>query len=182
MQLLYLPSNPVTSDCPLPQSNFDLEKEREHILILLSPVPSSSLSSHLVAIFDQSKETAWWRKINLGENKYRNSLALISFAIGYGILTVTWMYTLKSVRYLILHQGGQNISLVTYTPFGGNRILTVNLKNVSCKESRTVAKSQLPIKVKGHYLHYILDMRGDFKNPKLFDYTAGLQRKWRKIG
>ncbi|XP_063920162.1 transmembrane protein 223 [Zophobas morio] len=131
---------------------------------------------------DQSKETAWWRKINLGENKYRNSLALISFAIGYGILTVTWMYTLKSVRYLILHQGGQNISLVTYTPFGGNRILTVNLKNVSCKESRTVAKSQLPIKVKGHYLHYILDMRGDFKNPKLFDYTAGLQRKWRKIG
>jgi hypothetical protein len=89
------------------------------------------------------------------------------------------MYTLKSVRYLILHQGGQNISLVTYTPVGKNRILTVNLENVNCKESRTLAKSQLPIKVRGHYLHYILDMRGEFKNPLLFDHTAGLRRKWK---
>lgn len=31
---------------------------------------------------DQSKETAWWRKINLGENKYRNTLAIMSFIIG----------------------------------------------------------------------------------------------------
>jgi hypothetical protein len=128
---------------------------------------------------DRSKETTWWRKINLGENKYRNSLSIISFIIGYGILSVTWMYTLKSVRYLILHQGGQNISLVTYTPVGKNRILTVNLENVNCKESRTLARSQLPIKVRGHYLHYILDMRGEFKNPLLFDHTAGLRRKWK---
>jgi hypothetical protein len=31
---------------------------------------------------DRSKETTWWRKINLGENKYRNSLSIISFIIG----------------------------------------------------------------------------------------------------
>ncbi|XP_044252616.1 transmembrane protein 223 [Tribolium madens] len=128
---------------------------------------------------DPSKETTWWRKINLGENKYRNGLAVISFIIGYGILTITWMYTLRSVRYLILHQGGQNLSFVTYTPFMKNRIFTVSLKNVNCKESRSVAVSQLPLKVKGHYLHYILDMRGEFKNPTLFDHTAGLRRKWR---
>jgi hypothetical protein len=24
----------------------------------------------------------WWRKINLGENKYRNSLTVLSFLIG----------------------------------------------------------------------------------------------------
>ncbi|RZC35659.1 TMEM223 domain containing protein [Asbolus verrucosus] len=130
---------------------------------------------------DNSKESPWWRKINLGENKYRNSLALIAFIIGYGILTVTWMYTLKSVRYLILCKGGKNVAIVTYTPFGKNRMFTVNLNNVNCKEARNVATSQLPIKVRGHYLHYILDMRGEFKNPGLFDHTAGLRRKWKTI-
>lgn len=95
---------------------------------------------------------------------------------GYGILTVAWMYTLRSVRYLILHKGGNKVSLVTYTPFGTNRIMTVPLENISCKEMRTRATSSLPIKVKGRYLHYLLDMRGEFKNEKLFDHTAGLRR------
>lgn len=86
------------------------------------------------------------------------------------------MFTLRSVRYLILRKGGKQISLITYTPFGENRILTVDLSDISCKESRSAATSQLPIKVKKHYLHYVLDMKGEFKNPKLFDYTAGLKR------
>lgn len=86
------------------------------------------------------------------------------------------MYSLKSVRYLILRKGGRMVTIVTYTPLGKNRMFTLGLENLSCQEQRSVAKSQLPIKVKGHYLHYILDMRGEFKNPTLFDYTAGLRR------
>lgn len=101
--------------------------------------------------------------------------------LAYGILAATWTYTLKSVRFLILCQGGKNISFVTYTPFGNNRIYTTSLKNVSCKESRTRAGSQLPLKVKGQYLHYIMDMRGEFKNPTLFDHTAGLKRTWKSV-
>lgn len=89
------------------------------------------------------------------------------------------MYTLRSVKFLILRKGGNQISLVTYTPLGANRILTVNLDQVSCKETRTAARSQLPIKIKNHYLHYILDMKGEFRNPALFDYTAGLKRVWK---
>ncbi|KAJ8948822.1 hypothetical protein NQ318_013474 [Aromia moschata] len=127
---------------------------------------------------DSSKETKWWRKINLGENKYRNALTIISFLIGWGILTVTWMYSLRSVKYLILRKGGKEVTIVTYSPTGSNRMFTLGLQNVSCKESRTTAKSQLPIKVKGHYLHYILDMRGEFTNPSLFDNTTGLRRNW----
>lgn len=121
---------------------------------------------------------AWWRKINLGENKYRNGLTILSFLIGYSILTLAWLFTLKSVRYLILRKGGDKITFVTYTPFGKNRMVTVNVNMVSSQEARHNAHSQLPIKVKGHVLFYILDMKGEFKNPKLFDNTAGLRRTW----
>lgn len=101
--------------------------------------------------------------------------------LAYGILAATWLYTLKSVRYLILCKGGQNVAIVTYTPFGNNRILTTSLNNISCKEGRTTASSQLPLKVKGQRLHYLMDMRGEFKNPILFDHTAGLKRQWRSV-
>lgn len=89
-----------------------------------------------------------------------------------------WMYTLKSVRYLILNKGGKYITFVTYSPFGKNRILKVPIENVCCKETRVGAKVQLPLKVKNTLMHYMLDMRGEFKNPLLFDSTAGLSRKW----
>lgn len=96
------------------------------------------------------------------------------------MLTLTWIYTLKSVRYLILRKGGQQLTIVTYTPFGENRIFTVDLKNICAKEMRNRATSILPIKVKGHYFHYILDMKGEFRNESLFDNTAGLKRLWNK--
>jgi hypothetical protein len=50
---------------------------------------------------------------------------------------------------------------------------------VSSQESRQNARVQLPIKVKNYRLFFVLDMRGEFKNPKLFDQTAGLKRVWK---
>lgn len=88
------------------------------------------------------------------------------------------MYTLRSVKYLILRKGGEKLTLVTYTPFGNNKLLTVNLKDVCCKEMRSSTRSQLPLKIRNRKLHYILDMKGEFKNSQLFDNTAGLKRVW----
>ncbi|CAG9794049.1 unnamed protein product [Diatraea saccharalis] len=130
---------------------------------------------------DKSKitdDTPWFRRINLGENKYRNALGSIAVLIGTGSLIMIWMYTLKSVRFLILHKGGKHLSFVTYTPFGKNRIMKVPVENICCKENRANARVQLPLKVKNTWMHYMLDMRGEFKNPLLFDCTAGLARKW----
>lgn len=79
---------------------------------------------------------------------------------------------------MILHKGGKDVSFVTYTPFGANRIMKVPLTHISAQESRISAKSQLPIKVKNRWLFYMLDMRGEFKNPQLYDYTAGLKRSF----
>ncbi|KRT79261.1 hypothetical protein AMK59_7791, partial [Oryctes borbonicus] len=124
-----------------------------------------------------TKDIPWWRRINLGDNKYRNTIAVLCFLIGYGILAISWIFTLRSVRFLVLRKGGNEITFVTYTPFGRNRMVTVPLTDISCKQTRTTALTQLPIKVKCHYLHYILDMKGEFKNTTLFDHTAGLKRK-----
>lgn len=118
----------------------------------------------------------WWRKVNLGEKKYRYGITYMCFGIGYGVIFCAWMYTLRSVRYLILRKGGKAISFVTYTPFGQNRIMDVPLEKISAKQSRSLAKVHFPIKVKNKMFHYILDMRGEFRNARLFDATAGLKR------
>lgn len=89
------------------------------------------------------------------------------------------MFTLRSVRYLVLRKGGESVTFVTYAPFGQNRMMTVALENVSSQEIRRNAKSQLPIKVKNRFLYYILDMRGEFRNTSLFDYTVGLKRTFK---
>ncbi|XP_075978792.1 transmembrane protein 223 [Anticarsia gemmatalis] len=130
---------------------------------------------------DKSKideDTPWFRKINLGENKYRNTLGAVSLVIGGGSLAMIWMYTLRSVRYLVLNKGGKHLTFITYSPFGKNRLMKVPLENVCCKETRTAAKVQLPLKIKNRWMHYMLDMRGEFKNGLLFDCTAGLKRTW----
>ncbi|XP_063535356.1 transmembrane protein 223 [Cydia strobilella] len=130
---------------------------------------------------DRSKitdDTPWYRRINLGDNKYRNTLGGVAVLVGTGSLAMIWMYTLKSVRYLVLHKGGKHLSFVTYAPFGTNRIMKVPIENVCCKEARKNARVQLPMKVKNTWMHYMLDMKGEFKNPILFDATAGLARKW----
>ncbi|KAK9502921.1 hypothetical protein O3M35_011603 [Rhynocoris fuscipes] len=127
---------------------------------------------------DDTKKLAWYERINLGENKYKNTIAVCCAVIGYLMLVASWTFTLKSVRYLILRKGGKTLSFVTYTPFGKNRIMDVPINKVSAKESRLNAKVQLPIKVEGKYLHYMLDMRGEFTNKQLFDATAGLNRRF----
>lgn len=126
---------------------------------------------------DTKEDLPFWRRINLGENKYRNGISILCFTMGYGILAASWFFTIRSVRFLVLRKGGQAVSFVTYTPFGPNRIMEVPIKYVSAEESRHAAKVTLPVKVKGQRLFYMLDMRGEFKNPVLFDQTVGLRRK-----
>lgn len=126
--------------------------------------------------YSKGDNLVWYERINLGEDKYRHGISVCCGLIGYGILFVSWMFTLRSVRYLVLRKGGKDVSFVTYTPFGTNRIMTVPLKMVSAEVARETAKSKLPLKIRSRAFYYILDMRGEFKNPKLFDYTVGLKR------
>ncbi|CAH1113303.1 unnamed protein product [Psylliodes chrysocephalus] len=126
---------------------------------------------------DHSKATRWWEKLNLGDNKYRNGITFCTGLIGWGVLALTWMYTLRSVKYIILRQGGQLLTIVTYTPITANRMFTLNLKNVSALDTRASAKNHLALKVKGHSFYYLIDMKGEFKNTTLFDHTVAVKRK-----
>lgn len=146
-----------------------------------------------------AEDVSWWRKINLGENKYRNSLTVACFLIGmwgnvwksvvrlvsenwtfsgYGVLSISWLYTLRSIRFLILRKDGATVSLVTYGPFGKNRVMDVPLRYVSAEQSRSQSKVQLPLKVKNRKLYYVMDMRGEFLNQRLYDFTVGLKRRF----
>ncbi|XP_014248429.1 transmembrane protein 223 isoform X2 [Cimex lectularius] len=126
----------------------------------------------------QNKEDPWWKKVNLGHPKVKRGLAGFSVFFGCVMFGSACTFTLRSVRYLILRKGGKIISLVTYTPFGPNRIMDVPLRYVSAITSRTNARVHLPIKVHGKYLYYMLDMKGEFRNKALFDATAGMYRKF----
>ncbi|XP_001869108.2 transmembrane protein 223 [Culex quinquefasciatus] len=126
---------------------------------------------------EHPEELAWYQKINLGENKYRNGIAIMSFFIGYGILFASWMFTLRSVRFLILRKGGAQVSVVTYGPFGRNRIMDVPVRCISAQESREAARVTIPIKIKDRSFFYVLDKRGEFFNNRLYDYTVGMRRK-----
>ncbi|CAG9840362.1 unnamed protein product [Diabrotica balteata] len=129
---------------------------------------------------DPSKSEHWWEKINLGENKYRNGITLCTGLIGWGILAVVWMYSLRSVKYLILRKGGRQLTIVTYTPVAASRMFTLELNNLSSVDSRSTAKTHMALKVKGHFMYYIVDMKGEFKNPLLFDHTVGIRRNLKK--
>ncbi|XP_055626222.1 transmembrane protein 223 [Toxorhynchites rutilus septentrionalis] len=123
------------------------------------------------------EKSAWYEKINLGENKYRNGLATMTFIIGYGILFASWMFTLRSVRFLVLRKGGKAVSVITYTPFGKNRMMEVPMNCISAHESREAARVTIPIKIKNRSFFYILDKKGEFPNSRLYDNTVGLKRK-----
>ncbi|KXJ84186.1 hypothetical protein RP20_CCG018910 [Aedes albopictus] len=126
-----------------------------------------------------SEELAWYERINLGENKYRNGIAIMSFLIGYGILFTAWMFTLRSVRFLILRKGGEKVSVVTYGPFGKNRIMEVPVNCISAQESREAARVTIPIKIKNRSFFYVVDKKGEFTNARLYDYTVGMRRNWK---
>uniref|UniRef100_A0A1A9WYI8 Transmembrane protein 223 n=1 Tax=Glossina brevipalpis TaxID=37001 RepID=A0A1A9WYI8_9MUSC len=127
---------------------------------------------------EQKEDIAWYERINLGENKYRNGISIMCFVIGYGLLFTVWMFTLRSVRFLILRKGGKEVSIVSYGPFGYNRIMDVPLKHVSAQRSREAAAVLLPLKVRNRSFFFVLDMRGEFKNARLYDYTVGLNRRF----
>ncbi|KAG0723486.1 Transmembrane protein 223 [Chionoecetes opilio] len=147
----------------------------------------------------QNKALPWWKKTDFGQ--YRNGITVSSFLIGgelnhgfqsqfkayfpagslracWGTMAICWMYTLRSVSGLVLKRGGRELLFFTFAPLGRNRSMLVPLEKVSAKQSRISSHVHLPLKVQGKTFHYLIDMKGTFTNAKLFDYSAGLSRKW----
>ncbi|GBN10964.1 Transmembrane protein 223 [Araneus ventricosus] len=125
----------------------------------------------------QSNEKSW-RDVNLGASKHRIIASLACFSLGF--LTAFICYSLPSriVKTVTLCKGGNVASFVTYGPFGKTIQLKVPLQQMSCMMTREQAKSYLPIKIKNRWFYYLLDCKGEFHQPALFDVTVGA-RNWK---
>ena len=79
---------------------------------------------------------------------------------------------------MVLRKGGHKVGFVTYGPFGTNRITEIPITYISAVQSRELNASALPLKVRGKRWHYLLDNRGDYTNPQLFDHVINVRRRF----
>lgn len=118
---------------------------------------------------------------NRGSLDLRSALWRYGLAVGCGtmgvlVLAAGLLYSLRSVRSVVLLAGGQQVTLTTYAPFGLGTSFTVPLTQVSCMAHRGEVPAMLPLKVKGRRFYFLLDKAGHFPNTQLFDNTVGAYR------
>ncbi|XP_036996142.2 transmembrane protein 223 [Artibeus jamaicensis] len=116
-----------------------------------------------------------------GRSDVRSALWRYGLAIGCGsigtlVLAAGLLFSLRSVRSVMLRAGGKQVTLSTHAPFGLGAHFTVPLNQVSCMAHRGEVPAMLPLKVKGRRFYFLLDKAGHFPNTKLFDNTVGAYR------
>ncbi|XP_014213361.1 transmembrane protein 223 [Copidosoma floridanum] len=132
-------------------------------------------SVYMVLCKDLFNPTIPW-KTRLYDNIFPVSAVIIGILAGPLILTAVWFITVRTVKYVVLHKGGENVTIVTYHPLFNFKKMTVPLSHVDCKTSRTEAKSYAMIKLKEKKYQFLIDKTGTFVNPELFDCTVGASR------
>lgn len=101
---------------------------------------------------------------------------IFAFPTGSLVLGAGLLFSLRSVRSVMLRAGGKQVTLTTHAPFGWGAHFTVPLNQVSCMAHRGEVPAMLPLKVKGRRFYFLLDKAGHFPNTKLFDNTVGAYR------
>ncbi|XP_062867854.1 transmembrane protein 223 [Trichomycterus rosablanca] len=116
--------------------------------------------------------------MNLGSNAWRYGFTLGCLLIGGGIVGLSVLFSRRSVSRVLLHKGGNTVTVCTQSPLGVNIAwhLTVPLNQVACHSHRQESPSFIPLKVKNHKFYFLLDKEGSLNNPKLFDVTVGAYR------
>ncbi|XP_064622720.1 transmembrane protein 223-like [Lineus longissimus] len=128
---------------------------------------------------EQDEETLpFWRKVNLGGNKYRFGTALLSITVGYVLLYASIFYPMRAVKRLTLMRGGRTAKVTTYAPFGAYRSFTARVEDIQSMQSRAEMKQHISLKVKNRRMFYLLDSNGKFLNTQIFDFIVGLKRRW----
>ncbi|XP_060110366.1 transmembrane protein 223 [Heteronotia binoei] len=115
--------------------------------------------------------------LNVGSNKWRFGFTASCLTVGCLILVAGFIFSRRSVSRVILHRGGQEVTLTTYYPFGLPSSFTVPLRNISCMSHRSEVPAMIPLKIKGRPFYFLLDKQGRITNAKLFDITVGAYRK-----
>lgn len=113
----------------------------------------------------------------LTTDRYRYGLTALCSLFAILVVGAATVFTRRNVRSVVLLKGGQRVFVQTYTPFKDLRSFDVPLEDINCLQSRHQKSNYISLKIRGHWLHYMLDQRGIFPHPRLFDNTVGLSRK-----
>ncbi|XP_015915428.1 transmembrane protein 223 [Parasteatoda tepidariorum] len=118
-------------------------------------------------------EKSSWRNVNL--SSFKSRMISAATCMGFGLLTAFISYSLpyRIVKQLTLHKGGDIVTILTYGPFGRTRQLSVPLRKISCMCTREEAKSYIPFKIKNKSLFFLIDCKGKFLQPTLYDVSVG---------
>ncbi|XP_053133674.1 transmembrane protein 223 [Hemicordylus capensis] len=116
--------------------------------------------------------------LNLGSNKWRFGFTASCLTVGSLIVVAGFVFSRRSVSRVLLHRGGQDVTLTTYYPFGLTSSFTVPLRHVACMSHRSEVPAMIPLKVKGRPFYFLLDKQGHITNAKLFDITVGAYRRF----
>ncbi|XP_043784122.1 transmembrane protein 223 [Apis laboriosa] len=112
----------------------------------------------------------------------RNGLNIIYF-IYFGIIgpagaILFYIINHRFIKYIILHKGGNNVSIITNHVLKNNYTMTLPINKIKIKFARDKMTHYLPMKIQGTSFYYIIDGKGTFLNKKLFDYTVGKAKNW----
>ncbi|XP_078518237.1 transmembrane protein 223 [Lissotriton helveticus] len=126
---------------------------------------------------ETSNSSTGGKQLNLGSRLWRYGFTLSCFTIGSLIVAAGYLFSRRSVSQVLLHRGGQQVTICTSALFGSGSSFTVPLRHVSCMAHRSEVPSAIPLKIKDRPLYYLLDKQGQIFNAKLFDITVGAYRK-----
>lgn len=113
--------------------------------------------------------------MNFSENKYRIGITVSFATVGYLVAMGAFLFTLRSVRYLVLLKGGQFVRVITYAPVGARRI-TIPLSYISGQQALSKDKPYYPFKIKGYWFNFLADMNGELLEQKIFQNTIAISR------
>lgn len=105
--------------------------------------------------------------------KHILQLSLFTFSIFAGPATFAFMYALcsRNIKYIILNKGGKTLSLFTYHMWKRKANINLPVGMAKAVSHRTDLGVCIPLKIKNRVFYYLIDKKGIFVNPNLFDYT-----------
>ncbi|XP_030074064.1 transmembrane protein 223 [Microcaecilia unicolor] len=108
---------------------------------------------------------------------WRWGFTLSCVIVGSAIVIGGCLFSRRSVSRIVLHGGGQQVTVSTADLFGLKPTHTVPICHVSCMAHRSEVPAMIPVKIKDYRFYFLLDKEGQIYNPKLFDVTIGTYRK-----
>lgn len=104
-------------------------------------------------------------------SKWRFSLSLLSLGVGSVFTMLAYIYPQKMIRSLTYIRPTEMLEVVTYSPWGGHgRKFAAPLVDVVCNTGTAAQQAQgqnIPIKIKGHSLFFILNPNNTYIHPML---------------